>query len=157
MCVARGRQHELVTARALAFGAGAVRTRVGGAAQWVRSQPTSPYVTVDPIRGPRREPATHASRLEHAGIRRIRRPMAVARWHDEADRGVGHETAMGQQARTDENLEPLSTDGLEVVEARDADTVRLFLCEWRRRVILDRAARPARSAPDHRPRVMMHA
>jgi len=64
---------------------------------------------------------------------------------------------MGQQARTDEDFEPLSTDGLEVVEARDADTVRLFLREWRRRVILDREARPARSAPDERPRVMMRA
>jgi len=62
---------------------------------------------------------------------------------------------MGQQARTDEDLEPLPTDGLEVVEARDVDTVRLFLREWRRRVILDRAARPARSAPGERPRVMM--
>jgi len=51
----------------------------------------------------------------------------------------------------------LSTDGLEVVEARDADTVRLFLREWRRRVILDGAAWPARSAPDERPRVMMRA
>jgi hypothetical protein len=64
---------------------------------------------------------------------------------------------MGQQARTDENLEPLSTDGLDVVEARDADTVRLFLREWRRRVILDRAARPARSVSDERPRGMMLA
>jgi len=64
---------------------------------------------------------------------------------------------MGQQARTDEDFEPLSTDGLEVVEARDADTVRLFLREWRRRVILDREARPARSVPDERPRVMARA
>lgn len=83
--------------------------------------------------------------------------MAVARWHDEADRGVGHETAMGQQARTDENFEPLSTDGLEVVEARDADTIRLFMREWRRRVVLERAGRPVRSAPDAQPRGMMHA
>jgi len=64
---------------------------------------------------------------------------------------------MGQQARTDEDFEPLSTDGLEVVEARDADTVRLFLREWRRRVILDREAPPVRSASDERPRVMMRA
>jgi hypothetical protein len=64
---------------------------------------------------------------------------------------------MGQQARTDEDFEPLSTDGLEVVEARDADTVRLFLREWRRRVILDRAAWPARTAPDARPGLMMRA
>jgi len=102
-------------------------------------------------------PATHISHPEHAGIRRIHRLLAAARWHDEVDRGVGHETAMGQQARTDENFEPLSTDGLEVVEARDADTVRLFLREWRRRVILDRAARPARTAQDERPRVIMRA
>jgi hypothetical protein len=94
---------------------------------------------------------------ERTGISRIRRPVAVARWHDDADRGVGHETAMGQQARTDEDFEPLSTDGLEVVEARDADTVRLFLREWRRRVILDRAARPARTVPDARPGGMMRA
>ncbi len=94
---------------------------------------------------------------EHARIRKIHRYLAVARWHDEADRGVDYDTAMGQQARTDENFEPLSTDGLEVVEARDADTARLFLREWRRRVILDRAARPARPAQDERPRVIMRA
>ena len=64
---------------------------------------------------------------------------------------------MGQQARTDEDLEPLSTDGLEVVEARDADTVRLFLREWRRRVIFDRAVWSTQSAPDERPRVTMRA
>jgi hypothetical protein len=65
-------------------------------------------------------PATHASHPEPAGISRIRRPVAVTQWHDEADRRVGHDTAMGQQARTDENSEPLSTDELEVVVAREA-------------------------------------
>ena len=63
---------------------------------------------------------------------------------------------MGQKARTDEDFEPLSTDGLEVVEARDADTVRLFLREWRRRLILERGARPAQPPRDSRRRAMMH-
>jgi hypothetical protein len=64
---------------------------------------------------------------------------------------------MGQQTRCDEDLKPLPTDGLEVVEARDADTVRLFLREWRRRVIHERAAGPMRSEPEVRPRAMMRA
>jgi hypothetical protein len=62
---------------------------------------------------------------------------------------------MDQQARTDEDFEPLSTDGLEVVEARDADTMRLFLREWRRRFVLERAARSTRSARKDRPCEMM--
>ena len=64
---------------------------------------------------------------------------------------------MGQQARCDEDLEPLPTDGLEVVEARDADTIRLFLREWRRRVVHERAAGPVRSEQEVRPREMMRA
>ena len=64
---------------------------------------------------------------------------------------------MGQQARCDEDLEPLPTDGLEVVEARDADTVRLFLREWRRRVVHERAAGPVRSDREPQARAMMRA
>ena len=33
-----------------------------------------------------------------------------------------------------DDAEPLPTDGMEVEEFRDADTVRLFMLEWRRRV-----------------------
>jgi hypothetical protein len=32
------------------------------------------------------------------------------------------------------DAEPVPTDGLEVEETRDADTVRLFILEWRRRL-----------------------
>ena len=64
---------------------------------------------------------------------------------------------MGQRTRCDEDLEPLPTDGLEVVEARDADTVRLFLREWRQRVNHERATGPLRSEHEARPRGMMRA
>jgi len=33
-----------------------------------------------------------------------------------------------------EDAEPLPTDGMDVEEFRDADTVQLFMLEWRRRV-----------------------
>jgi len=33
-----------------------------------------------------------------------------------------------------DDAEPLPTDGMEVEEVRDADTVRLFMLEWRRRL-----------------------
>ena len=33
-----------------------------------------------------------------------------------------------------DDAEPLPTDGMEVEEFRDADTVRLFILEWRRRM-----------------------
>jgi hypothetical protein len=33
-----------------------------------------------------------------------------------------------------DDAEPVPTDGLEVQETRDADTVRLFILEWRRRL-----------------------
>ena len=33
-----------------------------------------------------------------------------------------------------DEAEPLPTDGMEVEEFRDADTVRLFMLEWRRRM-----------------------
>jgi len=106
--------------RAFAFGGGAGSGRSGEESdQWFRSPPASPYVTFDQTRGSCGEPAGAARRPERAGIRRIRRPAAIVRWHDDVDRGAGHEAAMGQQARTDEDFEPLSTDGLEVVEARD--------------------------------------
>ena len=127
--------------------------------EWGGVRPMGSITACIPLRHIRPDPraAERTSRPERIGIRRFHRSSAVAWWHDDADRGVGHQGAMGQQARTDENLEPLSTDGLDVVEARDADTIRLFLREWRRRVILDRAARPARSASAERPRGMMPA
>ncbi|MBP9592608.1 MAG: hypothetical protein KBE42_11080 [Steroidobacteraceae bacterium] len=40
---------------------------------------------------------------------------------------------------------PLPTDGLEVQEVRAEDTVRLFRCAWRERLI--REAQQARGAP----------
>jgi len=36
-----------------------------------------------------------------------------------------------------DQTEPLPTDGLEVEETRDPDTVRLFVREWRRRIERD--------------------
>ena len=36
-----------------------------------------------------------------------------------------------------DQTEPLPTDGLRVEEARDPDTVRLFVREWRRRIDRD--------------------
>ncbi|MCM2310113.1 MAG: hypothetical protein NDI84_01820 [Steroidobacteraceae bacterium] len=33
-----------------------------------------------------------------------------------------------------DDAEPVPTDGLEVEETRDADTVRMFILEWRRRL-----------------------
>ena len=50
-----------------------------------------------------------------------------------------------------DDAEPLPTDGMEVEEFRDADTVRLFMLEWRRRMhrelpdqptVMRRMARP---------------
>jgi len=40
-----------------------------------------------------------------------------------------------------DDAEPLPIDGMEVEEFRDADTVRLFMLEWRRRM--------CRELPDH--------
>ena len=54
---------------------------------------------------------------------------------------AGEVPAMRTQYRDD--AEPLPTDGLEVHEIRDADTVRLFMLEWRRRL---RHASPEASA-----------
>jgi hypothetical protein len=62
---------------------------------------------------------------------------------------------MGQQRRDEQDLEPLPTDGLQVEETRDADTVRRFLQEWRCRVILERAAGPAHFDRADRPRAIM--
>ena len=36
-----------------------------------------------------------------------------------------------------DQTEPLPTDGLQVEETRDPDTVRLFVREWRRRIDRD--------------------
>lgn len=42
---------------------------------------------------------------------------------------------------------PLPTDGMEVEEVRDADTVRLFMLEWRRRLREQPAPGGVRPAP----------
>lgn len=48
-----------------------------------------------------------------------------------------------------DDSEPLPVDGMEVEEFRDADTVRLFMLEWRRRELNADAdqAGPARLTP----------
>jgi len=42
-----------------------------------------------------------------------------------------------------DDAEPLPTDGMEVEEFRDADTVGLFMLEWRRRTRRDLPDQPA--------------
>lgn len=42
-----------------------------------------------------------------------------------------------------DDAEPLPTDGMEVEEFRDADTVRLFMLEWRRRTCRELPDQPA--------------
>jgi hypothetical protein len=44
-----------------------------------------------------------------------------------------------------DQTEPLPTDGLQVEETRDPDTVRLFVREWRRRIERDFIEYPVRS------------
>jgi len=43
-----------------------------------------------------------------------------------------------------DDTEPLSTDGMEVDEFRDTDTVRLFMLEWRRRLQREMSDQPTR-------------
>lgn len=50
--------------------------------------------------------------------------------------------APAMRLQDSDDAEPLPTDGMEVQEYRDADTVRLFMLEWRRRL-----RRVAREAP----------
>ena len=52
-----------------------------------------------------------------------------------------------------DDAEPLPTDGMEVEEVRDADTVRLFMFEWRRRL----SEQPAQGRRSLRPGGMMGA
>lgn len=49
-----------------------------------------------------------------------------------------------------DDAEPLPVDGMDVEEFRDADTVRLFMLEWRRRMRRELPDQP--TALRHRPR-----
>lgn len=48
-----------------------------------------------------------------------------------------------------DDAEPLPTDGMDVEEFRDADTVGLFMLEWRRRMCRELPDQPA--SLRHRP------
>jgi len=51
-----------------------------------------------------------------------------------------------------EDGEALPTDGMDVDEARDDDTAQLFMREWRRRMIRERASADGTAdGPDHVP------
>lgn len=56
-----------------------------------------------------------------------------------------------------DDAEPLPTDGMEVEEFRDADTVRLFMLEWRRRTCRDLPDQPTAMRRMLRPGGMMGA
>jgi len=56
-----------------------------------------------------------------------------------------------------DDAEPLPTDGMEVEEFRDADTVRLFMLEWRRRMRCKLPDLPAAMRQMPRPGGMMGA
>ena len=56
-----------------------------------------------------------------------------------------------------DDVEPLPTDGMEVEEFRDADTVRLFVLEWRRRVQREMSDQPSSVRRSLRPSGMMGA
>ena len=56
-----------------------------------------------------------------------------------------------------DDAEPLSTDGMEVEEFRDADTVRLFMLEWRRRLQREMSDQPTSVGRSLRPGGMMRA
>ena len=56
-----------------------------------------------------------------------------------------------------DDAEPLPTDGMEVEEFQDADTVRLFMLEWRRRVRREMPDQPAPERRALRPGGMMGA
>lgn len=56
-----------------------------------------------------------------------------------------------------DDAEPLPTDGMEVEEFRDADTVRLFVLEWHRRVRREMADQPTAARRWLRPGGMMGA
>lgn len=56
-----------------------------------------------------------------------------------------------------DRLEPLPTDGLEVEEFRDADTQRLFMLEWRRRLVREAVGQARSHGRVSRPRAMIHS
>jgi hypothetical protein len=56
-----------------------------------------------------------------------------------------------------DDVEPLSTDGMEVEEFRDADTVGLFMLEWRRRMQREMSDQPTSTRRSLRPGGMMRA
>ena len=56
-----------------------------------------------------------------------------------------------------EDAEPLPTDGMDVEEFRDADTVRLFVLEWRRRTCGELPDLPTAMRRMPRPGSMMGA
>ena len=56
-----------------------------------------------------------------------------------------------------DEAEPLPTDGMEVEEFRDADTVPLFMLEWRRRMRRELPDQPSRRQRVGRPGGMMGA
>ena len=56
-----------------------------------------------------------------------------------------------------DDAEPLPTDGMEVEEFHDADTARLFMLEWRRRMRRALPDQPAGMRHEPRPGGMMGA
>ena len=56
-----------------------------------------------------------------------------------------------------DDAEPLPIDGMEVEEFRDADTVRLFMLEWRRRMRRELPDQPTALRHGPRPGGMMGA
>ena len=64
---------------------------------------------------------------------------------------------MRQKYQDGDRPEPLPIDGLEVEEFRDADTQRLFMLEWRRRLVREAAERGRFHGRTPRPRAMIQA
>jgi len=56
-----------------------------------------------------------------------------------------------------DEIEALPTDGMDVEEVRDADTARLFVLEWRRRVRRESGKLPATPGRMWLPRSMIGA
>jgi hypothetical protein len=73
-----------------------------------------------------------------------------------ADKNNAGETPPMRLTDSDD-AEPLPTDGMEVEEYRDADTVRLFMLEWRRRTRRELPDQATRMRPMARPSGMMGA
>jgi hypothetical protein len=62
-----------------------------------------------------------------------------------------------QKYQDGDRPEPLPTDGLDVEEFRDADTQRLFMLEWRRRLVREAAEQGRFRGRTPRPRAMTQA